>query len=323
MKVVFYGDMACRIAQSIPTFEGMEYQYLDDRTSMELVAQACENTDVLVSMVFDNRFQASNLKLLQVPGIGLDKVNFSLLPKETCVAICRGHENAVAEYVLATAIVMRRNLFGAANNFAAGSWYDSSRTGGPLQGDLGKDIVGVIGGGVIGRKVVEMFSCLNMTTLCCTRYPFPTLSKTIFFDRSQLLNMLKISDIVVVACALDDSSYHIIDDNALRTMRSSTILINVARGECVDDAALYKACVELQISGAVLDVWYNYPSAKELSPKPSCWPFESLSNVLMTPHLSAWTTGVVDRRAAVVAENLQRLMSGKPLIEQISNKENL
>jgi phosphoglycerate dehydrogenase-like enzyme len=91
------------------------------------------------------------------------------------------------------------------------------------------------------------------------------------------------------------------------------VLINVARGPVVDEEALYQALREGLIGGAVLDTWYRYASPAEPDLRPSRQPFHELQNVVMTPHLSGWTEGLMPRRLAVIIDNIERLAGGRPL----------
>jgi phosphoglycerate dehydrogenase-like enzyme len=92
-------------------------------------------------------------------------------------------------------------------------------------------------------------------------------------------------------------------------MRRTAMLVNVARGEVVDEDALYQALAEGQIAGAALDVWYRYPTASGPT-LPARRPFHELPNVLMTPHVSGWTEGMLAARAAVIAGNIERVARG-------------
>ena len=88
-------------------------------------------------------------------------------------------------------------------------------------------------------------------------------------------------------------------------MKPTAFLINVARAEIVDEDALYDALPQRSIAGAALDVWYRYP--REPGPTaPANRPFHELPNVLMTPHVSGWTDGMLDARAKLIAENIRR-----------------
>ena len=81
----------------------------------------------------------------------------------------------------------------------------------------------------------------------------------------------------------------------------------------MDEAALFAALRERRIGGAVIDVWYRYPAAAGDVARPAGLPFHELDNIVMTPHMSGWTRGTIARRAAVMAENINRMARGEPL----------
>ena len=91
----------------------------------------------------------------------------------------------------------------------------------------------------------------------------------------------------------------------------------VARTRALSEEALYAACRDGAIGGAVIDTWYRYPdpSGGRGGPcLPSRLPFETLGNVVMTPHASGWSAGLLERRWTVIADNLLRLERGEPLL---------
>jgi phosphoglycerate dehydrogenase-like enzyme len=94
-------------------------------------------------------------------------------------------------------------------------------------------------------------------------------------------------------------------------MKPTAILVNVARAQIVDEDALYAALAEKRLAGAALDVWYRYPSAAGPA-FPARRPFHELPNVLMTPHVSGWTDGMMEARATLIAENIRRVARGEP-----------
>jgi phosphoglycerate dehydrogenase-like enzyme len=111
---------------------------------------------------------------------------------------------------------------------------------------------------------------------------------------------LERSDYVVVSMPANPETIGWIGDAQLRLMKSSAFLINVARAEIVDEEAPYHALSRGSIAGAALDVWYRYP--REPGPTaPATRPFHELPNVLMTPHVSGWTDGMLDARAKLRA----------------------
>ena len=100
-------------------------------------------------------------------------------------------------------------------------------------------------------------------------------------------------------------------------MKPSAYLVNVARAEIVDEQALYEALAGRRLAGAALDVWYRYPTAAGSTP-PATAPFQDLNNVLMTPHVSGWTEGMLDARASLIAENIARTARGEAPLNQCS-----
>ena len=101
----------------------------------------------------------------------------------------------------------------------------------------------------------------------------------------------------------------------LALMKPTAYLLNVARAEIVDGAALYDALAQYVIAGAALDVWY--PREPGLT-APAIDPFHELPNLLMTPHVSGWTDGMLDARAKLIAENIARTARGEPPLNRIA-----
>jgi phosphoglycerate dehydrogenase-like enzyme len=109
------------------------------------------------------------------------------------------------------------------------------------------------------------------------------------------------------------------DAKRMRSMKRGALLINVARAEIFDEAALYEALASRRVAGAALDVWYRYPSAAGPA-APANLPFGELDNVIMTPHVSGWTEGMLDARARVIADNIARTARGERPINAISER---
>jgi len=118
------------------------------------------------------------------------------------------------------------------------------------------------------------------------------------------------ADYLAVTLSLTDATRGILGERELRKMKPTAVLINVARAEIVDEDALYQALAEQRIAGAALDVWYRYPKAAGPT-LPARQPFHELPNVLMTPHVSGWTEGMLEARAKLIAENIQRTARGE------------
>lgn len=126
--------------------------------------------------------------------------------------------------------------------------------------------------------------------------------------------LLKESDYVVVACPLTRHTTGLLNAQRFSLMKSTAVLINVARGPVVDEDALFTALQSKVIRGAALDVWYRYPrgGVDLTGVRPSVHPFHDLDSdtVIMTPHSSGWTEGQEWRKAAQIAANLDAIADG-------------
>jgi phosphoglycerate dehydrogenase-like enzyme len=128
--------------------------------------------------------------------------------------------------------------------------------------------------------------------------------------------VLRRADYLAITLSLNDATRDLLGERELGLMKPTAVLVNVARAEIVDEDALYRALIDKRLGGAALDVWYRYP--KEAGPTlPARRPFHELANVLMTPHVSGWTEGMLEARATLIAENIWRTARGEPPLNLI------
>jgi phosphoglycerate dehydrogenase-like enzyme len=123
--------------------------------------------------------------------------------------------------------------------------------------------------------------------------------------------LLGASDIVSLHTPLTDATRNLIDARALARMKPGSILINTARGELVDEAALFDALSGGHLRGAGLDVF-----AKE--PAPADYPLFNLPNIVVSPHQAWLTPETLARSLAVAQENCRRLDAGQPLLHRVA-----
>jgi phosphoglycerate dehydrogenase-like enzyme len=140
-------------------------------------------------------------------------------------------------------------------------------------------------------------------------------------DRSYSLDELpeffSAADAYVVSLPLTPETTGLVGREAFAAMRPDAIVINVGRGPTVDEQALFDALEQRRIGGAVIDTWYRYPNGDTQVTLPGQLPFERLQNVIMTPHMSGWTSGTIRRRQRVIAENIRRRIAGLDCINVI------
>jgi phosphoglycerate dehydrogenase-like enzyme len=260
---------------------------------------------------------AAHLKLLQLPGAGTDEIDFSRVPAGTAICNCFEHEIGIAEYVLGAMLEWTIGLRRMEHQFRQGNWTGSYLCG-PRHGELYGKTLGIVGYGRIGREVARRARPFGMRVIVCTRTPQPDELADRVDGMQRFDELLAESDFIAVTPPLNEQTRGLFDERALAAMRPTAVIINVARGAIIDERALYHALEQRRIGGAILDVWYRYPSqGQPEGPRPSSYPFQELDNVLMTPHASAWTDGLLPRRNGAVAANLNRLARGEPLINVV------
>jgi phosphoglycerate dehydrogenase-like enzyme len=275
--------------------------------------------DVLVSGRFSRAMtaHAHALKLIQSPGAGVNGIDFAAVPAGTTVCNVYGHERGIAEYVFMTMAALNRDLFGLDRRLRAGNWQD--HLGAP-QRELRGRTVAIVGLGQIGTEVARWARFLDMRVVAATRTPDRHRTLDLGITRLDGLNALREllaeADFVVVAVPLDERTRGLFGRDEMRSMKPSAYLINVARGEVVDETALYEALRDRVIAGAAIDVWYRYPDRDEPT-APSRYPFDELSNLFMTPHIAGATDATYRYRWSVINDNLRRLGSGDPLLNVV------
>jgi phosphoglycerate dehydrogenase-like enzyme len=160
------------------------------------------------------------------------------------------------------------------------------------------------------------FGCRILAANRSARQPEPGTERVLPLE--ELDRMLPECDTVALCTALGPETTGLIDARRLALMKPSAFLINIARGQVVDEDALFEVLRDRTIGGAALDVWWQYPSPAEPQRRGSRHPFHDLPNVIVTPHNSGWTAGMVRRRWDEIADNVSRFARGDPLINLVT-----
>jgi phosphoglycerate dehydrogenase-like enzyme len=186
-----------------------------------------------------------------------------------------------------------------------------------LSGDtLAGKTVGIVGLGRIGACVAQFSKAFSMRVLASRRSiggaPEPHVD--VLYPADRLLEMLPQCDFVVVAAALTPETRNLIGERELRAMKKTALLVNVARGEEVDEQALIRALKEQWIAAAHLDVFQQEP----LPPSSPLW---DMPNVTITPHASAALPGLAMGRMHIFADQIRRYLAGKPLLYVVDKQK--
>ncbi|HWL79716.1 MAG TPA: 2-hydroxyacid dehydrogenase [Roseomonas sp.] len=248
-------------------------------------------------------------RLLQVPGAGLDGIARDAVWPGCTICNVHGHEIPMAEFAMLAMLEHRIRLAEMPSHLDAATW-PAAYAGRPLHGEVAGQRLAIIGFGHIGREVAHRARAFGMGVVAVTRTGAPEPLADRAVPASRLLEVLPEVDVVLLCCPLTEQTRGLIGAAALAAMRPTALLINLARAEVADEAALFTALREQRIGGAFLDVWYRYPRQGEVELAPSRFPFHTLPNTRCTPHSSAWTLPLLERRYALIARNIRRLWEG-------------
>ena len=255
------------------------------------------------------------LRLVHVAGAGYDGINPGALPAGVLCANTFHHEQSIAEYVAAATVVVRRQLHFQDRELRRGHWassvYEPDR---PQLSTLQNATVGIVGYGHIGSHTWKLMRAFGATGVAVTRRPIDAAREGLAWAAGPeaLERLLAESDVVVLCLPLLTQTRRLIGHRQLAAMQAGAVLVNVSRGPLVDPEALYAALREKRIGGAVLDVWYEYPAAGAQA-EPAPYPFATLDNVFMTPHISGVTRQTFEGRVRDVTANICRLQAGEKL----------
>ena len=249
--------------------------------------------------------RAPRLRWIHSASAGVDRVSTAAVRERRLVVTnARGvFSRPIAEYVVMMSLAISRRLPQLLE-------LQRERTWQPLRGrEMSELTVGIVGFGSIGEEVARLLAPFGCRILATRRHPDRGSgdSRAIeLFGLDDLDQVLRASDIVVVAAPLTDETAGMIGAEQLAEMREDAWLINIARGRLIDELALRRALESGWIGGAVLDVFGEEP----LSPES---PLYRTPNVIITPHTSWASDRVIERTVDLFIDNLRRDRSGEPL----------
>jgi phosphoglycerate dehydrogenase-like enzyme len=264
---------------------------------------------------------ATSLELVHVAGAGTDNVDFAALDPTVQVANTFHHEDSIAEYVLSSAVMLRRGFLRHDRALRGDVWatsvYDDAIAQPPTMAGAR---VGFVGFGHIGERswnLLRTLGCTGATVTGRGNVDAAEYGLDWAGDTSALTTLASESDVLVVSAPLNDHTRGMIGAPELEALGPDGVLINVGRGPLVQEQALFDALSSGAVGSAAIDVWYAYPDAQGRG-APSALPFRDLPNVLMTPHSSGVTDHTFVGRVRDIADNVGRLSRGEPLLRLVT-----
>jgi len=246
---------------------------------------------------------APRLKIVGRAGAGLDNIDTAAAARRGVVVSYTPAENSVsvAELVLGLLLSLVRELPAAVEETRRGGWDRARFTGGELFGKT----LGIVGLGRIGRLVAGRARGFGMTLLACDAC-LTADSPAVRENGARLVSfeeLLAEADFVTVHVPLLDSTRGLFGADVFARMKPGAYFVNAARGEVVDEDALWDALAAKRLAGAALDVRATEPPGRDR--------FAGLDNVLLTPHIGAFTREAQERVVETVCRDVVEVLAGR------------
>ncbi len=245
--------------------------------------------------------RAERLKVIGRAGTGVDNVDVEAATKRGIVVVNAPESNSVAaaEHTLALALALCRKIPQAHATLVAGEWARSRFAGAELYGKT----LGVIGFGRIGQLVAKRAQAFEMEVVAYDKFVAHERFRELGVRRAETTEELyAAADLITIHLPKTPETVNWVDADAIAKMKDGVRIINCARGELVDLAALERALDSGKVAGAALDVFPEEPMTEH--------PLFGRDDVVVTPHLGASTTEAQDRAGIITAEQVRAALNG-------------
>ena len=306
---------------------GKDYEitYFEEKLNHH-TAKITEGFDGVCAFVNSNinkmaieRMHERGVKILAMRCAGFSNVDIAAAAGKLAVVRVPAYSpHAVAEHALALLLALNRRIYRAYIRTRDFNFNINGLTGIDLYGKT----AGIIGTGKIGRTFIDLCRGLGMKVIAYDPYP----AEGSGIDYVPLDTLFRESDVISLHCPLTESSYHIIDREALDKMKPGAFLLNTSRGALVDSEALLEVLTARKLRGAALDVYEEEANLfyEDMSDKiikdDTLALLVSRPNVLITSHQAFLTEEALDNIASVTIQNFDEFFAGKPLTNEIKLK---
>ena len=306
------------LKERLKFLNNLQIIFREDKSLQELL-KSVPTADILIGWRPSKEIlvAAKNLKLFINPGAGVQHLIelFREVNRERKVLLINGHGNSyfAAQHAVALLMSLMNKIIPHHEWMRQGKWRTGDKDAPSIPLRFRK--IGLLGYGAINQKVHRFLSGFDVEFSILRKHwekqksPLPTQVKKYKF--SQLHDFLEDIDTLIVALPLTSLTNRMIKRDELKALDSSGLIVNISRGDIIDEESLYNALKDRIIQGAAIDVWYNYsPEINEKGQKfPFNFPFHSLDNIILSPHRGYSPFNDLLRWNEVI-ENITRMAQG-------------
>jgi D-lactate dehydrogenase len=327
VKIAFFEVQDWEEAFLGENFTGHEVKLFKDALDEKNVNEV-RDFDIVSIFIYSKLIGELLSKLDRVRLVATRSTGFDHIDLEKCkkrgILVCyvpTYSENTVAEHTFALILSLSRMIHDSYERTRQGDFTCQG-----IQGfDLSGKVLGVLGTGRIGSKVIEIAKGFRMEVLAYDKCPNIKMSEELGFQYTDVMNLLHKSDIVTLHLPLNEETYHFLNKDRIDIMKKGAIIINTARGGLIDTKALTEALVKGHLSGAGLDVLEEETLIREeaqllldnvprerLATMLRTHILLRLKNVIITPHCAFNSKESLQRLVNTTIENINSFIAGKP-----------
>jgi phosphoglycerate dehydrogenase-like enzyme len=243
--------------------------------------------------------KAHNLKFIGRLGVGLDNIDTDFCEKNNIFVQSAAGMNAdsVAEYVINCSLSLLKNIPLMHQGTITGQWPRTSIESRELQGKT----MGLIGFGIIGKKVSKLAQAFGSRIIACDPFVLPSAESKYNISLVEQKELFEIADIISIHLPLNNETKDLLNFNSFSLMKKKPIIINSSRGSIVNERDLIRAYQDNLISGFALDVYESEPVKENFFKK-----IDNTMNCILTPHIAGVTNESNARVSQFIAEKLIR-----------------
>ena len=253
--------------------------------------------------------RAERLRVIGRAGIGVDNIDIDTATKRGVIVANAPESNviAAAEHTMALTLALCRNVPQAHGSLTSGKW-ERSKFGGV---EVYRKTLGILGFGRIGQLVAERAKGFGMTVVAFDPFISAERYRELGVERAESsAELYGRADIVTLHLPKTPETVNWLDAEAIAQMKDGVRVVNCARGELVDHAALESGLSSGKVAGAALDVFPEEPITEH--------PLFGMPGVVVTPHLGASTAEAQDRAGVITAEQVLAALSGEPVTNAVN-----
>ena len=282
-------------------------------------SKVLKEADAVISgpLSLDETNLAEKLRMIQVPYAGVDEFDLNDIITERGIILANVHGNAlsVAEHAFGLLLALAKGIVQNDRDLRKGYWHGWMSREPNLE--LERKTVCIVGLGSIGKNVARIAKAFGMKVIGVKNKVEQVENVDKVYQSGELLDAIKDADFAVIAVPTTNETKGFINKKVLEKM-SGEYLINVGRGDVINEADLFVALKNRVLKGAAIDTWWVYPRKPYEFSYPAHYPFWVLDNIILSSHTAGYSDGSIRKNWTEAVKNVMCFFAGKPVKNLIS-----